>query len=341
MGFESLPGQAAAARRLTACLRSGRVPHALLFAGCPGTGRVTAARELARVLLCAEPPQRAQACGACASCAALSDGRHPDYREVGLPQGRQMISIDTVRQMQREASLKPSLSRRKVFVVRNADRLSMDAANCFLKTLEEPPPECHLVLVAQSLRELPETVLSRCWLVRFRNLPPARLAERLREHGVGADEARWLSRFAWGSPGEAERLRARDIFRLNEKIVAEIADLQLADNFRLSDLLNTLAGEGAGSATEARDRLQDLLECVALYYRDLALRAVATADTGGAENRPEAGHVRGVVRGDAPEQFLRCADAAIEAIERIGSNANRTLTLDNLFTQLARARADV
>ena len=333
MAFEHIPGQAEAARRLVAALRSGRVPHAYLFVGPAGTGRGAAARELARILLCREKTQADAACGACLSCRAIEAGRHPDYHEIAVPEGKQLLPIEAVRELQRSASLKPSLAGGHVFVVRDAERMSLDAANCFLKTLEEPPPGCTLVLIASSLRELPETVVSRCWIVRFRNMAPDELRARLEADGLGADEARWLARQSWGSPGTAEAMRASEFAGVNRELIARLAVLSVEDNFALSDWLDAAAG---GSGADARIRLQDLLDCVAAYYRDLAVQASVGAGEADLVNRAAAGEIRKAAAGAAPEQFVRRAEQALEAIEWIGANANRRLALDHLFTSLAR-----
>jgi len=316
MGFEALHGQQRAARRLTAALRSGRAPHAWLFVGPEGTGRAEAARELARVLLCQNRPQPDRACGECDGCRAMEAGRHPDFNEVGVPEGKQLFPIEAIRQVQDTASLKPAMGGAHVFVVRDAERMTLEAANCFLKTLEEPPPGCAFVLIASSLRDLPETVMSRCWIVRFRNLPPEDLQRRLEAEGLAAEEARWLARRSWGSPGTAKRFHSLGLHELAGKLAEELDALSLEDNFRLSDWLNAAADADASSATEARVALQDMLECVAAYYRDRALRACA-------EGRP-------------PDAMVTGAWLALDAIEQVAANANRRLCLDHLFTQLAQ-----
>jgi DNA polymerase-3 subunit delta' len=335
MTFEHIPGQQEAARRLRAALRNGRVPHAYLFVGSAGTGRSAAARELARVLLCRDRAEPDAACNACRSCRAIDAGRHPDYHETGVPQGRQLLPIETVREVQHTASLKSSLGGGHIFVVRDAERLSLDAANCFLKTLEEPPAGSSLILIASSLRDLPETVVSRCWTVRFPNMDPDELRRQLEADGLPADEAWWLARQSWGSPGVANALREAQMAEVNRELVGRLGELSLEHNFDLSDWLNKIADAGGGSATDVRMRLQDLLECVAAYYRDLALQAAVGERQAELVNRASAGEVRKDAAGAAAEESLWRAELVLETIERIGANANRRLALDHLFTALA------
>ncbi len=312
MAFENIPHQDDAVRILRAVLSSGRMPHALLFLGPDGTGRARTAHELARVAVCLEPPGPADYCGCCASCGQMARGTHPDFFPIAVRENRRLISIGQIRDAQHRAALKPVLGPRRVVLVRQTERLSLEAANAFLKTLEEPPGNCLLILLAASVREIPQTVVSRCRLVRFASLPADAVAEGLRADGVEPDQAEWLARRSGGSPGAAARFRRMELHLFNDQLAERLSNLTVADNFELSAWLDAAAASGSGSAGEAREILQELIECVALYYRDLT------------------------VAGSAVHDSLARAEMALEAIEKIDGNANRRLTLDNLFTQLAR-----
>jgi DNA polymerase-3 subunit delta' len=235
--------------------------------------------------------------------------------------------------------LKPVRAARRVFVIREADRMSLDAANCFLKTLEEPPGNCLFILIASSLRLIPETIVSRCRIVRFVNLSPQRLQSRLEAEGMEARDAHWLARRAWGSPGLAERFQQMGLHDFNRQLVEKLGQLSAADSLAFSDWLND-AARAAHSGAETRIRLQELLECAALYYRDLALAATA----GGSEcelcNQAAKDAMKEQAAATSPEAFLDKADLVLETIERIGANAHSRLALDRLFTRLPRpARA--
>lgn len=312
MAFEDIPHQDDAVRILQAVLSSGRMPHALLFLGPEGTGRARTAHELARVALCLDAPGPTDYCGECASCRRMAEGTHPDFLPIAVREDRRFVSIGQIRDAQDRIAVKPVLGPRRVVVIRQAERLTLEASNAFLKTLEEPPGDCLLILLAASVREIPETVVSRCRVVRFASLPADAVAERLLAEGVEPDHAEWLARRSGGSPGAAERFRRMELHLFNDQLVERLAELTVADNFELSAWLDAAAGSGSGSAGEAREILQELIECVAVYYRDSA----AARRTVGAS--------------------LARAEMALEAIEKIDGNANRRLTLDNLFTQLAR-----
>lgn len=334
MAFENIAGQDDTARRLRATLQRDRLPHAFLFVGSTGTGRAAMARELAQVVLCEGKDRPDDCCGRCGSCLLFARGAHPDYGEVGLPEGRQSLPIDTVRRVQRSAALKPVRAARRVFVIRDVERMSIEAANCFLKTLEEPPGRCFFVLIASSLRRLPETIVSRCRVVRFANLALEVLQRRLEADGVQPDDARWLARRAWGSPGLADGLKQADLHAFNRELVERLRELSVDDNFALSDWFSKKATENAASAAESRDALQELLECVAAYYRDLALSAAGGTDPAEPFNSALEDVITEPAAGVPPDAFVERAELVLEAIERIGGNAQRRLALDDLFTQL-------
>ncbi|MFW6457149.1 MAG: DNA polymerase III subunit delta', partial [Planctomycetota bacterium] len=182
MAFEGFTNQERAIGLLKAELESGWVPHAHLFVGPGGVGRRDLARRMAAILLCQE--HESDQCDNCKSCHAFSTGNHPDYFEIGVPDGRQSLPISSIRGgdsggsrgLQEEASLKPVLSGRRVFVVRDAERMTVEAANCFLKTLEEPPGESYFILIASGLQEIPDTIISRCRLIKMSGLPVRNVA---------------------------------------------------------------------------------------------------------------------------------------------------------------------
>jgi DNA polymerase-3 subunit delta' len=146
----------------------------------------------------------ADACGACPECRNVAAGHHPDVR-VTAPQAKtrgaaEKIYIEQIRTLQQEIALRPMAGRMKIFVVDDADRLVEQAANAFLKTLEEPPDSSLLILVTAFPDRLLTTIRSRCRAVRFQPLSPESVAAIVaREKGVGAEEAARLARFAHGS----------------------------------------------------------------------------------------------------------------------------------------------
>ncbi len=184
---------------LRSALGRGRVAHAYLFVGPPHIGKRALTLHFAQALNC---PSEARPCGECSSCRRVSRGLHPDVRVIEAEGGT--IKIEQIREMQREVALSPFEGRYKIYIVPEIERASLAALNCFLKTLEEPPPHVVLLLTSTDLSLLPETVISRCQVLSLHPLPSARIEEALKEHwGVEAGRARLLAKLSGGRIGWA------------------------------------------------------------------------------------------------------------------------------------------
>src|SRR5439155_24893285 len=205
MGWQRVRGHDAVVGRFTQTWQRGRLAHGYLFAGPPGVGKRLFAGELAKALLCEAPPAgRLEACDQCVACTLVDASTHPDLFTVGRPEESNEIPIEIMRELCRGFGLKSARGRGKVAILDDADDLNDASANCFLKTLEEPPPRSLFILVGTSMdRQLP-TIVSRCQVVRFAPLSAEVMADLLKAHGAGdAQQVQRLVRLAGGSPGQA------------------------------------------------------------------------------------------------------------------------------------------
>jgi DNA polymerase-3 subunit delta' len=173
-----IAGQPRATRLLTHALESGRVAHAYAFIGAPGSGRTAAALAFAGALLCPRG-----GCGACRDCRLAAARQHPDLHVIvptppeKNPKGTPLIRLEEIHELGRQAALRPAMAARKVFVLDDAERMTVEGPQAFLKTLEEPPARTVMVLVLPATRVLPATVLSRCQPVRFQPREDPAVAE--------------------------------------------------------------------------------------------------------------------------------------------------------------------
>jgi DNA polymerase III subunit delta' len=228
--LDRVPGQEGAVAFLYGAV--ARPHHAYVFAGPEGSGKSIGARAFAAALLCHEG-----GCGACRDCRLALQDRHPNEFVVE-PEGRD-IHVDTIRtEVWHPAYRTAPEPGRKVFVIREADRLSPPAADTLLKVLEEPPADAVLLLLSARAHELPETVLSRCHVVTFTALPEPFVVEELIRGGADEVRARLAARLAGGNLGRARRLAGSD------------------DGLRFRDAARTaigLAAEGPAGALEGAD----------------------------------------------------------------------------------------
>jgi len=228
--LDSVPGQDAAMAFLAGAAE--RPHHAYVFAGPEGSGKSIAARAFVAALLCADG-----GCGICRSCRLALQDHHPNEFLVE-PEGRD-IHVDTVREEVWTPAYRTAPEPgRKVFLIREADRLSPAAADTLLKVLEEPPADAVLLLMSARAHELPDTVVSRCHVVTFTALSESFVVGTLTAEDVDPVHAQLAARLAGGNLGRARRLAtATDGLRFRD--AAERAVV--------------LAAVGAAGALEAAD----------------------------------------------------------------------------------------
>ncbi|MEM1024131.1 MAG: DNA polymerase III subunit delta' [Myxococcota bacterium] len=248
--------------RLSERLRTGRLAHALLFVGDEGSGTREAAQRLAQICLCHAPPRPDAACETCPACRKFEAGTHADLTFLA-PEGR-TLKVGEIREVERVLRLRPLEGRAKVVVIDRADRMTIEAQNALLKTLEEPPGESKLILLAERPRMLLPTVRSRCQSLRFRPLRPAETARILEAEGLSAEDALWASHLAGGA---LDRARSLDLEEEETRMKAvEALDLRLVPGCVFGDALSTASDLGA-------DRVEfgAQLDRWALWLRDQIL----------------------------------------------------------------------
>lgn len=280
MAWQGIEGHDRVAAAFMGVEAQGKIAGSYLFIGPPGVGKAAFARALAKSLTCLQPAPGLVACDRCASCAQADAGSHPDIDIVAKPEDRATIPLETfigdAAHRMREGLcwrllLRPALGGRKVAIVLDADHLAEEAANCLLKTLEEPPPGAVIILVGTSLeRQLP-TIRSRCQVIRFDPLD-ATTVERLLA---------------------AELLRAGNDTEPSAIAAAAAAAAGSLDRARL--LLDAEVGA-------FRSRLVELLGRRPLRGVELARETNAVVDTAGKEAPPRRARLA-VVLGAAVDFF--------------------------------------
>lgn len=239
MRFQDIIGQPAACAQLERAWQHKRLSHAYIFDGPNGVGKQTTARALAALLLC-EQPEQADSCGRCLSCRQLDAGTHPDCYQLA-PDGRS-IKIKQIRDLRARLSGMASYGGYTVVIIDQADTMTLEAANAFLKTVEEPQgPTCFILITTQADR-LPDTIRSRAQLVRFQSLSQASLS-RLLGSDAETSAGRIAVDLAGGSITRARQVLEDDTLRTT----------LLTRREELEELLNGLATRHDGALLRFAD----------------------------------------------------------------------------------------
>jgi DNA polymerase-3 subunit delta' len=333
VSWERVRGHDALVRAFERAARRGRLAHAYLFTGPPGVGKRLFAAELAKSLLCEDPPPgRIDSCDRCPACVQIDAGTHPDYFQAGLPPGKHEWPIELMRELLRTFALTSARGKGKVAVLDDADDFNEESANAFLKTLEEPPPRSVLILIGSSPdRQLP-TILSRCQAVRFAPLPEPLVADLLRAQGV-EDEAlvRRLARLSGGSPGQARALADPALWDFRRTFLQQLTTPQI-DSVGLARAWNEFVEQAGKDSAAQRQRATLVLRLVIDFLND-ALRM----RLGGTPRLAEPDELRALEtlakRADV-EKMLAILERCLQGDEHIDRRVQLSLALEALTDEL-------
>ena len=311
--------------RLKTLLQEQRMPHALLFCGPEGVGKLKAARVLAAALLCEQP----EPCGTCASCRALLTDTHPDYYEV-LPESRgkaaKTIKIEQIREMQQEIARIPILAKRRVVVLDGADTMNDAAANSLLKTLEEPTGQVVFILVTSARSSLLDTILSRCMPVSFGALPREALTQALVRHGMPAEQAPELAALSDGSMGRALQLYENGGMELRDDaadFLQKLSGLGMDELWRKAQELGALPHE----------RLAEWLMYFTMLLRDL-LVLYSGAEQGMLYHEDLRERLAALLPAFPEPGVFRMLELSRSIQRRMGANVNLRLLLEGFFIRI-------
>ena len=244
MYFEKIRGQRFAKKYLSNSIKSNMISHAYMFEGPRGGGKNTMARDLATTLLEME-----------------NLFNSPDYIEI-TPDGNS-IKIAQIRKLQSDILVKPYKSY-KIYVIDEAQKMTVEAQNALLKTLEEPPKYAIIILITNNKESLLDTIKSRCEIIKFTPIPLVEVADYLTQTGVDKNRASLLANFSRGSMQKAIELSESEDFHIMRDEVQKYVETFLTGS--MLDIMDIQS-----SIEKYKDNITNVLDLLVNYFRDIMM----------------------------------------------------------------------
>ena len=299
MYFEKIKGQNFAKKYLTNSIKSNMVSHAYMFEGPNGIGKNTMARELAAILLEME-----------------NLFNSPDYIEI-KPDGNS-IKIAQIRKLQSDILVKPYKSY-KIYVIDEAQKMTVEAQNALLKTLEEPPKYAIIILITDNKESLLDTIKSRCEIIKFTPIPMQEVASYLTMNGIDSKRASLLANFSRGSMKKAIELSESEDFNLMREEVQKYVETFLNGN--LIEIMDIQS-----SIEKYKDQITNVLDLLINYFRDIMM-VKENVDNSMIINLDRLIFVKNMSNKTTYSQLSKIIDIIEETKNKLRSNCNFNISI--------------
>lgn len=328
MGFAEIIGHDRQLSTLRSALASSRLHHAYFFVGPEGVGKRTTAIALAKTVHCMQLDD--DFCGQCVNCARISDGNHADVRFVEPLAGKKEISIQQIRELERELNYRSFSGGRKIAVIDPAMSMNLASQNALLKTLEEPPQDSLIILIAANAGALLPTVRSRCLRLPFAPLTRREVAGFLQAKlAMNAGDAEFLAAMSMGSIGAAVNLDKDELIEKRRNWVDTLSSLKAGDHHAAM-----LAAEALSAN---RDDALKFLKWSESWYRDVLVHAV-TENAGALVNLDLLEQIRQQSVSNSAETALNAISRVADAAAGIQRNLNRRMVLEKFLFGVVRGQ---
>lgn len=324
-GFQSIIGQDQIKAHLQGALQSEKISHAYIINGEKSSGKEYIARIFAMALQCERGG--VEPCNECHSCKQALSRNQPDIIYVSHEKPNS-IGVDDIRaQVNNDVAIRPYSSRYKVYIINEADKMTTQAQNAILKTLEEPPEYAVILLLVSNVNALLPTILSRCVLLNMKPVRDSLMKEYLMEELQVPDyKADVCVAFARGNVGKAKALASSEDF---ENVKSEaLGLLKYVQDMEISEIIAAIKKVG-----EYKLEINDYLDILAIWYRDVLLFK-ATADVNHLVFREEIQTIRKIAGRSSYEGIENVICALDKAKKRLDANVNFDLVMELLFLEM-------
>lgn len=273
-------------------IKQNTISHSYLFIGNEGIGKKLIAKEFAKIILCLNDNKY---CNECKSCIEFDTDNNPDFKIIELDGNS--IKIEQIREFQRKVTEKPIISNKKVYIINDSDKMTTEAQNCLLKTLEEPPEFVTIILIGSNESAFLSTIKSRCMILHFDKIPNEEIERYLKEnYNVKITSKLMINAFE-GSIGKAIELKEKqEQYEQIEKIICNIDKKDKIDIINMSDIIY-----------KAKDEKFEILD-----YINVVLIELAKQNT----------------------KFANCIQIVENTKKRLQSNANYDMCIDNMLFRI-------
>ncbi len=321
-GFQSIVGHEDIIQHMKHSLESGKVSHAYLFVGEAGSGKKLLARTFAMALQCQKGGT--EPCMECDSCKRAESRTHPDIIMV-YHEKPNTISVQDVRtQIVSDVAIKPYYGKYKIYIIPDAEKMTPQAQNALLKTIEEPPDYAVFMILTRQEEAILPTILSRCIRLDVKPVSDEQVREHLMQHLNVVDyQADIDVSLAQGNIGKAQRAaQSAEFAEMTQQALYILKNAQNMEVHELVDLIKEL--------TAQKDQIEDYLDIFRLWFRDVVMFK-ATAEIDHLVFKNEINEIRNQASKISYEGLERILDAIDKAVVRLHANVNFDLVMELLF----------
>lgn len=322
MSFQAIRGQTAAKRLLQGSLRQDKLSHAYIFSGPVGTGRTEMGLALAKAIYCKRSID--DACGECLECRKVEHGNHPDLHIVE-PEGAS-IKIDQIRELQKQFAYRAKASGTKIYMIKYAEKMTVQAANSLLKFLEEPSSQVVAILITENGHALLPTIQSRAQWIAFPPMPRDEMILALLEEGHPSSLVHPAAHLTAGLAAARELIGANWFAEMRNVV------LQLAKETLTRFPSSIVTVQQKIMKTDLSDHTSSIFDMLILWFKDMVQLRLGCRDKLVFPDQLDWMDPLALSREVA--DWVRMMEQAVDLQKRLRFNANSQLVLEKMLVEI-------